>query len=47
MLEKRKSANMKDRAKAALNHSKMEMVRNNGEVIYKILEVKRQTSRVI
>jgi len=47
MLEERKSANMRDRAKAALNHSKMEMIRNNGQVINKILEVTRQTSRVI
>ena len=47
MLEERKSANMRDRAKAALNHLKMEMVRNNGQVINKILEVIRQTSRGI
>ena len=47
MLEERKSANMRDRAKTALNHSKMEMVRNNGQVINKILKVTRQTSRVI
>ena len=29
------------------NHSKIEMIRNNGRVINKILEVKRETSRVI
>ena len=46
MLEERKSANMRDIAKAALNHSKMEMICNNGQVINKILEVTRQTSRV-
>ena len=47
MLEERKTANMRDRVKSAHNHSKMEMIRNNGQVINKILEVKRQTSRVI
>ena len=47
MLEKRKSANMRDREKAAHNHSKMEMIRNNGNVINKIIETKRNTRRVI
>ena len=46
MLEERKSANMRDREKAAHNHSKMEMIRNNGKVINKIIEVKRNTRRV-
>ena len=39
MLEERKSANMRDREKAAHNHSKMEMIRNNGKVINKIIEI--------
>ena len=47
MLEERKSTNMTDRVKAAHNHSKMEMIRNNGKVINKIIEVKRKTRRVI
>ena len=47
MLEERKTANMRDRTKSAHNHSKMEQIRNNGQVINKILEVTRQTSRVI
>ena len=34
MLEERKSANMRDRVKTAHNHSKMEMVRNNGKVFF-------------
>ena len=45
MLEERKSANMRDREKAAHNHSKMEMIRNNGKVINKIIEIKRNTKR--
>ena len=32
MLEERKSTNMRDRVKAAHNHSEMEMIRNNGKV---------------
>ena len=47
MLEERKSANMRDRENAAHNHSKMEMIRNNGKVINKIIEIKRDTRRVI
>ena len=47
MLEEIKSANMKDREKAANNHSKMEMIRNNGKVINKIIEIKINTRRVI
>ena len=47
MLEERKSVNMRDRVKAAYKHSKMEMIRNNGKVINKIIEVKRKTRRVI
>ena len=47
MLEKRKSANMRDGEKTALNYSKMEMICNNGKVINKIIEVKRNTRRVI
>ena len=47
MLEERKSANMRDREKAAHNHSKMEMIRNNGKVINKIIKIKRNTRRVI
>ena len=49
MLEERKSANMRDREKAfaARNHSKMEKIRNNGKVINKIIEIKRNTRRVI
>ena len=47
MLEERKSANMRDREKAAHYHSKMEMIRNNGKVINKIIEIKRNTRRVI
>ena len=41
MLEERKSANMRDRSKVAHNSSKMEMVRNNGKVINKIIELKK------
>ena len=37
---------MRDREKAAYNHSKMEIIRNNGKVINKIIEVKRNTRRV-
>ena len=47
MLEERKSANMRDREKAAHNHSKMEMIRNNGKIINKIIGIKRNTRRVI
>ena len=47
MLEKRKSANMRDREKAAHNHSKMKMIHINGKVINKIIEIKRNTRRVI
>ena len=47
MLDERKSANMRDREKAAHNHSKMERIRNNGKVINKIIEMKRNTRRVI
>ena len=46
MLEERKLANMRDRNKAAHNHSKIEMIRSNGKVINKIFEVKRKTRRV-
>ena len=46
MLEERKSANMRDRSKAAHNSSKMEMVRNNGKVINKIIELKINIRRV-
>ena len=38
---------MRDREKAVNNHSKMEMIRNNGKVINKIIEIKRNTRRVI
>ena len=47
MLEERKSANMIDREKAAHNHSKLEMIRNNNKVINKIIEIKRNTKRFI
>ena len=47
MLEERKSANMRDREKTTHDHSKMEMIRNNGKVINEIIEVKRNTRRVI
>ena len=47
MLEERKSENMRDRDKAAHNHSKMEIIRNNSKVINKIIEMKRNTRRVI
>ena len=47
MLEERKSANIRDKEKAANNHSKMKMIRNNGKVINKIIEIKRNTRRVI
>ena len=47
MLKERKLANMRDKVKAAYNHSKMEMIRNNGKVINKIIKVKRKTTRVI
>ena len=46
ILEERKSANMRDRSKAAHNYSKMEMIRNNGKVIDKIIEVRRNIRRV-
>ena len=38
---------MRDREKVAHNHSKMEMIRNNGKVLNKIIEVKRNTRSVI
>ena len=47
MLEEIKSANMRDREKAFHIHSKMEMIHNNGKVINKIIEIKRNTRRVI
>ena len=47
ILEERKSANMRDREKVAHNHSKIEIIRNNGKVINKIIGVKRNTRRVI
>ena len=47
MLEEGKYANMRNREKAARNHSKMEKIRNNGKVINKIIEIKRNTRRVI
>ena len=47
MLDERKSANMRDRERAAHNYSKMERIRNNGKVINKIIEMKRNTRRVI
>ena len=47
ILEERKSANMRDIVKAAHNRSKIEMIRNNGKDINKIVEVKRKTTRVI
>ena len=47
MLEEKKSANMRDREKAAHNHSKIETIRNNGKVINKIIKIKRNTRRVI
>ena len=37
---------MRDRIKAAHNHSKIEIIRYNGKVINKIIEVKRNTKRV-
>ena len=37
---------MRDIEKEAHNHSKIEMIRNNGKVINKIIEVKRNTRRV-
>ena len=46
MLEEQKSANMRDRVKAAHNYSKIEMIHNNGKVINKIIEVKRNSRRV-
>ena len=38
---------MRDTEKAAHNYSKMEMIRNNGKVINKIIELKKNTRRVI
>ena len=46
VLEEIKLVNVRDRFKAAHNHSKMEVIRNTGKVINKIIEVKRNTRRV-
>ena len=46
MFEERKSANTRNRIKAAHIHSKMEMIRINGKVINEIIEVKINTRRV-
>ena len=38
---------MRDREKTTHDHSKMEIIHNNGKVINEIIEVKRNTRRVI
>ena len=36
---------MRDRVKASINHSKMESTSNNGEVKWKIIQVRMNTKR--
>ena len=45
MLEEKRTANMRDREKAAHNHSKNESISNNGEVKLKIEQDIMQTRR--
>ena len=45
MIDERRKANMKDRIKFLINHSKMENISLNGEVESKIKQVKINTKR--
>ena len=45
MLDEKRTANMRDRVKTLLNHSKMESISNNGEVKLKIIQVRMETRR--
>ena len=45
MIDEKRTANIRDREKAAHNHSKNESISNNGEVKLKTKQVRMQTRR--